>query len=442
MRGKRVYILLVATSLFVSGLFSVASADRYTSTSYIIDASVLSATGGAQTSASYKLTSSTGENVVGNGAGSSYLVGMGYVAQLGKSLQLTMQPNGLVVYYPLDENSGSMTYDNSINTNVGNLQASPTWMTGKLGNALSFNGSSQYVALNDLDVSGSAITVSAWVYPTVAAQNGKVVGKHSSTTDAQGTLGLTSGNATFETTTGGVYHIATSASTLALNTWSYIVGVYDGANTKVYVNGVLATPVASTGALANNNYGWAIGRINASTSSNYFTGSIDEVKILSRALNDSDVLAEYNAVIAGSPAGISLGTITPGASNTVLADIITQTDAGGYTLAINQNHDLQSSSYTIPAILGSVASPLVWTEGSTKGLGFTLTATNATAIPGTWNSGNSYAAFPGTATTFYTRSGLPTPKDYLTMRLRADVASSQAALDYTNAVTVTGTITP
>lgn len=443
---RRGILLLVAACFGVILSAQLVRADRISSVSYVIDASTANTNGGGtQSSTTYSLTTTAGETVIGNGSSGSYKMGMGFVSQLDKSLTLTVQPNGLVAYYPLDENSGSATYDNSTGLHDGVLQASPSWKTGKVGSALSFNGSTQYVSLGSFDVAGSAITVSAWVYPTVGPQNSKVLGKQSSTTDVQGTLGITGGNASFETTTGGTYHIATATSALPLNTWSYIAGVYDGANTKIYVNGMpAATPVASTGALANNALGWAIGRLSASGASNYFTGYIDEAKIFSLAFTDDDVLAEYNAVTAGVPSGISLGTIIPGASKTILADVITRTDAGGYSLAISQDHDLTNGSYTIPPISASIAVPVAWTEGSTKGLGFTLTATNATAIPGAWSAGANYAAFPASATTFYTRTGQQSSPDYLTMRVRADAVSTQASsvTPYTNTITVTGTTIP
>ena len=128
-----------------------------------------------------------------------------------------------------------------------------------------------------------------------------------------------------------------------------------------------------------------------------------------------------------------------------LTDIIVHTDSNGYGLSINQNNDLTSGAYTIPGVAGSIASPTAWSEGVTKGLGFTLTATNATALPGKWSSGNSFAALPNSATVFYARTGTQsTVADYVTMKLRADVDTSQAATGgaYSNIMTITGTITP
>jgi hypothetical protein len=238
---------------------------------------------------------------------------------------------------------------------------------------------------------------------------------------------------------------------MTTNTWYHVTAVYDGTQAanvdkvKIYLNGVelLKTVTGTIAAtLTSNTANFVIGDL--PDLNRQWSGAIDEVKLYNRSLSQSEVAADYTAGNAGIASGLSLGAITPGTSNTALADIVVQTDGGGYTLAVNQNNDLTSGAYTIPAISGSIASPISWSEGATKGLGFTLTATNATALPGTWSSGNSYAPLPGTATSFYTRTGTQSFADYITMRLRADVASTQVATStpYSNIMTITGTITP
>jgi hypothetical protein len=440
---KRVMLwTLLLSFVGFSGIWS-AQAATFNSTNFSINGDLGNSAAGAQNSTSYKLTSSAGESIAGNSSSGSYKLGQGYIATLENSLQLIIQPNGLTAYYGLNENIGTVAYDDSAGSQNGTLQASPSWTTGKVGTALSFNGSSQYVSLPDIDVAGSAITVGAWVYPTTATQTAKVFSKQSGSTDAQGTLSLSAGKALFEVNTGGALRSPTGTTTLPTNTWSYITGVYDGSNARIYVNGTQEDSVPATGALANNNLGWAIARLNASTSSNYFSGNVDEVKLFSRALTANEVKAEYDAATAGLLAGLSLDNITPGASQTSNFDSVVQTDSPGYTLAINQNNNLTNGAFTIPAVGGSIGSPVTWSEGSTKGLGFTVYGTNATAIPGTWNSGNSYAAIPGSSTTFYTRTGLTGGnKDVINMRLRVDTTTSQVAGNYTNQMTITGTMTP
>jgi hypothetical protein len=186
------------------------------------------------------------------------------------------------------------------------------------------------------------------------------------------------------------------------------------------------------------------------TSTNYQLTSAGGESVIGNATGGSYKLGqgyvaqlEQSIQLSLSPTTISLGTVTPGTSNnaTVTASVIT--DAPDYTLAVNQNNNLQSGAYSIAAVSGSIASPVTWVEGTTKGLGFTLVSTNATAIPGSWNSGNAYAAFPNTSTTFYTRNGFSGgATDTLTMRVKLDVPSSQPGAAYTNTVTWVGTTIP
>lgn len=144
---------------------------------------------------------------------------------------------------------------------------------------------------------------------------------------------------------------------------------------------------------------------------------------------------------AGS--NVSIPTVTPGVSQTASTVLSVTTDAPSYNILVSQDHNLQSSLYNIPGVSGSIASPVTWAEGSTKGLGFTLTTTNATAIPAKWNSGNAYAAMPASATTFYQRTGYGGGQtDTLTVRFRLDVTPSQPTDSYSNTATWTATIVP
>lgn len=92
---------------------------------------------------------------------------------------------GLTGYWRLDEGSGNIAND-SVGNHTGSLQLSPTWITGKLGKALSFNGSN-YVRIDDsyeLDVGTGDFSIEAWVSIPVGQQvNGRIV-SHGSHGDA------------------------------------------------------------------------------------------------------------------------------------------------------------------------------------------------------------------------------------------------------------------
>jgi hypothetical protein len=96
-------------------------------------------------------------------------------------------PTSLVGYWRLDENTGTTAYDtaNAGSTSDNGTRTGGTWTTnGKIGNALQFSGSSQYVTVNnstDLNITGNTITLACWAksgttnwnsaYPTFLSKN-------------------------------------------------------------------------------------------------------------------------------------------------------------------------------------------------------------------------------------------------------------------------------
>src|SRR6185312_5800258 len=68
--------------------------------------------------------------------------------------------------------SGAAASDSSANGNIGALTNGPTWTTGEIGDALTFNGTNSSVTVgapSDLsNLYSSGMTVMAWIYPTSA----------------------------------------------------------------------------------------------------------------------------------------------------------------------------------------------------------------------------------------------------------------------------------
>ena len=206
---------------------------------------------------------------------------------------------------------------------------------------------------------------------------------------------------------------------------------------------VSTSPSYRLDASVNNNFG------GLGTSTNYGLQSSGGESIIGNGSGGSYIIGQgYTAKLNQSmqlttAASLNLGAVSAGVSNTAPAMLSITTDAAGYTLSAQQDHDLQSGSNFIPSVSGSIDTPVTWSEGITKGLGFSLVSTNANTIPGKWSSGNAYAAMPGIATGFYTRTGFSGGSvDSLNLRFRLDVAQSQPTGTYSNTVTWTGTTTP
>lgn len=419
----------------IFGLFSSASAMQFSSTDYLIDAAVLNNTGGFSSSTDYQLTSSGGEAAIGNGASGSYLMPAGYVAQLQSMISVKTEPSGLVGYWPLDEGSGTETYDASANANNGVLINAPTWGTGKVGADLTFNGTSQAVDLgNPTESQITNGTVELWMKSTQTSGQVSMASKGSSWW-----VGLDNGMpAIYDWTTSNT---CIGTTNIADGNWHQVAvslqsGVTNGS--IIYVDGVQNQTCTWTTQSQTGKVVFAAAQ-GGSPYQQYYTGSLDQVKLFNRVLSPQEIAAEYAAQSAGLETGLTLQTIIPGASNSSAFEVLTQSTAGGYNLAINENHNLQDGSNTIPAISGTITSPIAWNEGTTKGFGFTLTGTNATPIAASWGNGSNYAALPLSATTFYTRTGTQSSPDVVTMQLRADAATSQASGSYTNTMTITGT---
>lgn len=139
---------------------------------------------------------------------------------------------------------------------------------------------------------------------------------------------------------------------------------------------------------------------------------------------------------------VDFSDLVAGTPQTSVVTMTAQTDAAGYSLALAQNNDLSDGAgHTIPAVTGTIGAPAVWTDGTTKGLGFTLTSAVG-GVPAKWNSSNSYARFPTASTVFFTRSGKFSGSETTGLRFKIDTDSAQTPGTYTNIVTTTGTVTP
>lgn len=137
---------------------------------------------------------------------------------------------------------------------------------------------------------------------------------------------------------------------------------------------------------------------------------------------------------------VAFGSVTSGTSLVEDFSVNAETNATDYSLSIDQNHDLQTgdASASIPSAPGTTVTPLSWVEGTTTGLGYSIAA--APLLLSKWSAGTKFAAIPNSATTFYDgEGGAP---DTITMRLRLDVTEQQKASDYTNLITISGTMTP
>ena len=106
-----------------------------------------------------------------------------HLYSVGTNKRLLDQAQGLVLYLPFDEGTGTIAYDLSGYGNNGTLldtsstnadgNTPPQWVDGKIGKALSFDGVDDYVevtgttVLDTIKTSSARYTFSAWINPIV-----------------------------------------------------------------------------------------------------------------------------------------------------------------------------------------------------------------------------------------------------------------------------------
>jgi hypothetical protein len=217
--------------------------------------------------------------------------------------------DGLISYWTFNEGSGTVA-DDSVGTNDGTLLVAagggvaPSWVNGKFGKALQFDGISSWVECGwsaSLRPT-SALSVSAWVKPTSFSYYlGIVCNFHDTgSTESGYSLSCVGAGDTFSAgvcgSDGSIGY--TTAGTYNTGQWHQVALVFDGATTRLFVNG---SEVASTAELAPIDYyppplyGLQIGRYADDNESYCFDGIIDDVGVWNRALSTAEVkwLASY-----------------------------------------------------------------------------------------------------------------------------------------------------
>jgi hypothetical protein len=208
--------------------------------------------------------------------------------------------SGLVAAYSFSEGSGSTTADTSGNNHTGSLVNGVAWTAaGKNGNALSFNGTNSKVSLpSSLDIATVPFTFEAWIRPTSFSDWRAIFSKRASYNSSQMRFDVG-----LAISSGSVY-ITTQSSFIAfdyvppLNTWTHLAVVAQSAGTALYVNGALQQSLGAITLGTNGAAPVAVG--NTGDDDDPFSGQIDDLRLYSRALGQTEIAADMNTAVDGS----------------------------------------------------------------------------------------------------------------------------------------------
>ena len=276
--------------------------------SYIVQRSTTSGSGYVTIASGVTATSYLDGGVV-NGTTYYYVVAATNAnGASSNSIEANATPAEIFGWWKFDATSGTTAADSGYGGNPGTLQSGATWVVGAISNAVHLDGTANgYVSLPSGLVSAlNDFTISTWVKVDANATWARVFDFGSGTGNYM-FLAPASGGASvrYAITTGSGEQQLNRAGNLSTGVWHHLAVTLAGSTGVLYVDGVPAntnlsmtlTP-SSLGSTTQNYIG------KSQWSDPNLTGSVDDFRIYSRALNATEVAALANPV-PSAPTGLA-----------------------------------------------------------------------------------------------------------------------------------------
>ena len=184
-------------------------------------------------------------------------------------------------------NVGTMTNQDSADLVYSSVLPDQSFLTGvnSAYNFIDLDGSNEYIDCGAIDISGSEITLSAWVYRESTATDDALAGKWNSNGSM---LYAPSGGTDVR------FHINVNVSTATLPTgaWTHVVGTLGDGFRKLYINGEVQDTDADTNSVVNPSGDFYIGR-GLWSGGKEFLGNIGQVAYYNKMLTATEVSAIY-----------------------------------------------------------------------------------------------------------------------------------------------------
>ena len=189
----------------------------------------------------------------------------------------------VIGFWLFDEGKGDTTADSSKKGSKGTLVDNPTWVSGKFGQAVSFDVEGPFVKIDVPSVQLSSWTVTVWLNPL------KPKAGH-----YQGVVQAWPNGGEFQIDANGAVGVhPVYGGTLKEKEWAHVATRIDSGNLQVYINGKEVIK-GTVGAVTFAKIG--IGDLYAVPAGfNYkYSGAVDEVAIFNKAIDEKDILDIMN----------------------------------------------------------------------------------------------------------------------------------------------------
>jgi hypothetical protein len=197
--------------------------------------------------------------------------------------------------------SGTTAVDGTGNGHTGTLTGKPTWVSGIAGDALTFNGTSQYVTVSNVSMLDSyPMTVSAWFKTTSTSGTHGLISKYVAGSENGYQLFMRSGKLCawyFRNSSSYVWDGSTCplpVSGYNDGQWHMVTFTVDASGGKLYVDGNLKASRVWNGTADRATSTTAVTfAMEPGVSASYFQGSLDEISIYASSLSAAQVATLY-----------------------------------------------------------------------------------------------------------------------------------------------------
>jgi hypothetical protein len=218
----------------------------------------------------------------------------------------------IVAQYKMNETSGTLVADSSGNGHNGTSANTIVGVAGKIGGAISFNGTSDYVDTNNTFQSTlqNSFTIVAWVQPS-KQQSASIVGFYDTNMNnpscylgaIAGPSGVTRLEAEYKIDNSNLFYKNSAPTNIGVSpyvAWNQVIlrTTYVSPSSctfGVFVNGVrIGTETSKTFDMGSYSGGNILIGNDSTVSPFYFTGAIDNVCIFNKALSTDEIAFLYN----------------------------------------------------------------------------------------------------------------------------------------------------
>jgi Concanavalin A-like lectin/glucanases superfamily/Bacterial Ig-like domain/Bacterial Ig domain len=288
--------------------------------------------------------------------------------------------------YSFDDGAGAIAGDATGHGHPGTV-ANASWVGGKYGSALSFNGTSSHVDLPGLGrFYKSGFTLETWVKKSSLAKDVGVLGSWDASQSGGPMIWVDHLAGHYYLTLGQpLSQYLDSGQSPVAGEWHHVAATWDGATARFFVDGTQVASRAFSGSPGDSD-DWRIGAYGGSPGQ-FFDGLIDEVRIYDHAVGAPQIQTDMGAPVATSPAVVGTtpgnGATGLGAAPTIRAKFnmamspasvdtssVRLTTSGGTAVPATVVYDANTStaSLTAAAALAYGATYTVTVKGGASGV--------------------------------------------------------------------------